>query len=875
MHALEPTHGEQLAYKISAGWGAVMQRWFKAILAIVAVPLGLASVLANAAGMQGSPDASLRLRWEVERNVFTPQAPDGRSRAVLTLTNLDREPLPARGWAIYFTCVAGVEIGEAESPISLEQVSGTLFRLRPTAAFKELGADQTVRLTYFHPEIMVKTDKAPKGPYLVLDDSPDVGRAIADYEITPMTRAEQLDMGSKAHLPVVTAEELFKRNESIVDVPEDVLPPVFPAPRHFERQAGVLRLSGMPAVVGMPALRGEVEFAKALLKPYFASGRVNIAVPSMHMTIARITGQSSPEAYELKIDPIVGITLTGNSAAGVARGLQSLRDLLPLQPQPEIGVSLPALSISDAPRFEYRGLLLDVARNFHPKETVFRLLDLMARYKLNKFHFHLTDDEGWRLEINGIPELTAIGARRGHTLDPTKHLPPAYGSGPNVSDTHGSGFYSRADYIEILKYANARHIEVIPEIEMPGHARAAVKAMEGRFRQFEKTGRRDARQYLLNDLDDHSKYKSAQLYTDNVINPGMPSTYAFIERVVSAVVALHKQAGVPLKTIHVGGDELPNGAWEKSPASLALMKRMKLASTAELWDYFYNRVDRILRKHGLFASGWEELGARKVKLRGEDKLIPNPVFNQRGFNLFVWNNLDGAEDLAYRLANAGYSVILAPATNLYFDMAHNKNPEEPGVNWAAHVDLDTVYDFIPFDYIRKAATDSTRVPGKDDLTDYGQHNIRGLEGTLFTETMRDQARIDYLLMPRLLGLAERAWAPDPAWAREIDGAKAAKLHATAWSSFVNQIGKRVLPRLDAERAGVQYRIPPPGLKLVDGRVLVNHQLPGFTLRYTTDGSEPSAASPIVIGPIAARGIVQVAAFDRNGRQGRSSRVDNR
>lgn len=852
-----------------------MRRWRVAVMAILALPMAFAILPAVAAGVQESPRALLRLRWEVERNVFTPQAPDGRSQAVLTLTNLDRNPLPAKGWAIYFTCVAGVELGEAESPVSFEQVSGTLFRMRPTMAFKGLDADQTIRLTYLHPEIMVKTDKAPQGPYLVFDDSPEVGRAIADYQIVPMTRPERLDMESKGRVPVVTAEDIFRRNESIVDMQEHALPPVFPTPRHFERQAGALHWPAMPVVIGAPALRGEMAFANALLKPYFAPGRISAVVPPLRMAIAPIAGQLSPEAYELRIDPVAGIALNGNSAAGIARGLQSLRDILPLQPQPEKGVSLPALFISDAPRFEYRGLLLDVARNFHPKETVFRLLDLMARYKLNKFHFHLTDDEGWRLEIKGIPELTSIGARRGHTLDPTKYLPPAYGSGPDVHDPHGSGFYSRADYIEIVKYAQARQIEVIPEIEMPGHARAAVKAMEGRYRQLVKIGRRDARQYLLNDLDDHSKYKSAQLYTDNVINPGMPSTYAFIERVVSEVVALHKQAGVPLNTIHVGGDELPNGAWEKSPASQALMKQMKLASTTELWDYFYARVDKILRKHGLYASGWEELGARKVKLRSQDKLIPNPVFNQRGFNLFVWNNLDGAEDLAYRLANAGYRVVLAPATNLYFDMAHNKNPDEPGVNWAAYVDLDTVYDFVPLDYIRKAAADPTRTPGKDGLTDYGQRNIRGIEGTLFSEAMRDPARIDYLLMPRMLGLAERAWAPDPAWAQEADGVKAAQLHAAAWSSFVNQIGKRVLPRLDAERAGIQYRIPTPGLKRVDGRVLVNHQLPGFTLRYTTDGSEPSAASPIVTGPIVARGVVQVAASDRNGRQGKSSRVDNR
>ena len=212
----------------------------------------------------------------------------------------------------------------------------------------------------------------------------------------------------------------------------------------------------------------------------------------------------------------------------------------------------------DAPRFGYRGLMLDVARNFQPKAAVLRVLDLMARYKLNAFHFHLTDDEGWRLEIPSLPELTSVGARRGHTLDSSRFLPPAYGSGPDVDQPFGSGFYSRADYVEILRYAAARHIEVIPELEMPGHARAAIKAMEARFRTLQATGDAEgASRFLLSDPEDRSIYTSAQGYHDNVMNPALPSTYAFIERVVQDLVALHREAGVPLRNLHVGGDEVP------------------------------------------------------------------------------------------------------------------------------------------------------------------------------------------------------------------------------------------------------------------------------------------------------------------------------
>jgi len=175
---------------------------------------------------------------------------------------------------------------------------------------------------------------------------------------------------------------------------------------------------------------------------------------------------------------------------------------------------------------------------------------------------------------------------------------------------------------------------------------------------------------------------------------------------------------------------------------------------------------------------------------------------------------------------------------MYFDMAHNKNPNEHGVNWGGYVDLDTVYDFIPLDYLKNAE----RKPAKlESLTAQGKNNILGLEGTLFSETIRGSERIDYMIMPRLLGLAERAWASNPAWASATNPATAKALHRSAWSDFVNQLGKRVLPKLDAETDPVQYRIAPPGLKQIEGKIWANHQIPGLSLRYSIDGSEPGIA----------------------------------
>jgi len=810
----------------------------------------------------------LALQWELQRALFSPQAPGGRTQARLILSNKDSRPLPARGWAIYVNFMDGAETGALPSSLVLEQVAGNLFRLRPGPGFAGLAPGASLDIVYYHPNLVEKLARAPIGPYLVYDAEPDRGVAIADFRWLPITRPEQLDKGSSGALPPVTPAETYRRNQRADLLPAAQVPPVVPTPLRLEKGSGMLALSGRPRVEAAGALRGEAALAASLFPAGLPEGG-----PRLRLAVGSVPGQTSPEAYSLTIRAAGGIDIVGNSAAGVAYGLQSLRDLMPLPGAKGAQLALPEVSIVDAPRFGYRGFELDVARNFHRKETVFKWLDLMARFKLNALHLHLTDDEGWRLEIPGLPELTSIGAVRGHSARPGVRLQPAYGSGPDPKDPSGSGYYTRADYIEILRYAQARHIQVIPEIEMPGHARAALQAMEARYRRLEAAGSKDSARYLLSDFDDRSVYKSPQMYNDHVLNPGVDATFTFIEHVVDQVVAMHREAGVPLHTLHMGGDELPNGAWERSPASLARMKKEGMASTADLWDYFYDRVDGILRKHGLSTSGWEELAARKTTLAGRNKLIPNPRFTQRGFTAWVWNNTEGAEDFAYRLANGGYDVVLAPVTKMYMDMAYNANPDEPGVNWGGYIDLDTIYDFIPFDYM-KEANPALRI-GKDGLTDYGKGHIKGLEATMFTETVRDPARLDYLVMPRLAVVAERAWAQDPAWARETDPAKAAPLHRAAWSGFVNALGQRVLPRLDLEQAGLAYRIAPPGLLLDGDRVLVNHVLPGMVLRYTLDGSDPTPASRVVDGPIAGRGELRVAAFDRNGRRGLVARLDRR
>jgi hexosaminidase len=819
---------------------------------LAAITALLVALTARPTVAQNPP--ALQLRWELVGDSVTNNG--AGSRAAFTITNRGTKPLPPSGWAIYFSALHSAEPGSVGSGFTIEDVMADLHRVVPGAGFGGLAPGASVRIPYVT-DLLLNRSFTPGGPYIVFDSAKDVGAPLSDYVAAPFERR------------VATPETQFALDSVIRVIPASELPPVLPTPVSVTPGMGALHFTAMPPIEAADSLKNEASFAAEYLRPYFGSTRKS-GVPPLRLEVGAVEGQASAEAYTLVVDSVQGVRIVGVSSAGVFYGLQSLRSLLPA-PTPRAGLVLPAIRIVDAPRFGYRGFMLDVARNFHQKPIVLRTLDLLARYKINVLHIHLTDDEGWRVEIPSLPELTAVGARRGHTLDSRRFLQPAFGSGPQIDKPWGSGFYSRADYVEIIRYASARHIEIIPEIEMPGHARAAIKSMEART----------DREYALTDPDDHSMYASVQGYPDNVMNPALESTYRFIERVVGDLVAMHREAGAPLRHIHMGGDEVPAGVWVGSPAVQAYMRAHGLTSVDDLWFAFYGRVEQILKAQGLTPSGWEEIAVRKTQRDGHQVNIPNPDFAARGWRAYVWNNVAGwgAEDLAYRLANGGYDVVMSPVTNLYFDLAWNQSPEETGLDWGGYVDLHKPFDFIPFDYYRNARVDRRGNPldpavfaGKDRLTDYGRAHIVGIQADLWSETLGGEGRVEYMLLPRLFALAERAWAPDPDWVREHDPVKSDSLYRAAWSRFVNVVGQRELPRLDREVPGLNYRIPTPGLKTDGGMVRCSVELPGFTLRYTTDGSEPTARSPQVRSPIPFRGTVRVAAFNSTGRKGHTAHL---
>jgi hexosaminidase len=503
----------------------------------------------------------------------------------------------------------------------------------------------------------------------------------------------------------------------------------------------------------------------------------------------------------------------------------------------------------------------------------------MAFYKLNKFHFHLTDDEGWRLEIEKLPELTEIGSRRGHTLDETDRLVPSFGSGPYPEGSTGTGFYSREDFIEILRFAHRRHIEVIPEIDTPGHARAAIISMENRYRKLIARGEEEAaREFLLSDLSDESVYRSVQGWRDNVINVCRGSSYRFLETVVDEIIKLYREAEAPLTAIHTGGDEFPSGAWTRSPICRSAIEANELEGVNEIADlsqYFVRQFNEILVKRNLITAGWEEI-ALQERFQSSVK-NPNPNLIGGDFQLYVWNSVWGwgGEENAYKLANSGYPVILCNASNLYFDLAYEKHPEEPGYYWAGFVDTRKPFEFSPFNLYYSSRYDLMgsplslqKIQSAVRLSPEGTTQILGIQGQLWSENAKSPEILEYLVFPKLLSLAERAWSPRPSWADLQDFEKRDLAVARDWNRFANALGQRELTRLCYLMGGVAFRIPPPGAAIRDGKLEANIAFPGLVIRYTTDGSGPVENSAIYPGPIDVSGTIKLRAFDSRGRGSR-------
>lgn len=359
---------------------------------------------------------------------------------------------------------------------------------------------------------------------------------------------------------------------------------------------------------------------------------------------------------------------------------------------------LPPMTIEDWPDYAYRGFMLDVVRDFRTVDEVLEIIDLMASMKLNTLHFHIADDESWCLEIKDFPELTDFGAH--HAL-PDWNLQETSALKPSANGKIGNtSFYTAEEYQRILRYAWDRRIRVIPEFDTPGHSRASIKAMQAYERRMGDSS------FRLQDPADTSRYWSAQDFTDNVLSVYLPSVYKFYGAVFDEVIRLHKEAGVPLPAIHIGGDEVPEGAWSGRDRH-------------EMKEFFINGMLDLSEARGIRLAGWEDI-AKGLEPETQERLKNSLYF------INVWNT-EGVE---------GFPVVLSPAAYTYLDLAYSDALEEIGLSWADYVDERKTFALNPNDY---------------------KGDIIGVQAQLWSSQLRSFEDATYQMLPKGLGVAERGW----------------------------------------------------------------------------------------------------------------------
>jgi len=807
------------------------------------------------------------------------------SRAAFTIHNNSNKMLGNKGWAIFFSQSPRKITNHSDSQANINQINGDWFSITPNESFS-LSPGSQVTIQYDLSSYLIKETDAPLYPYLVLYDQDgnekDVSRII-DYSILPFDKPEKINRGKNDVVPIPSSENRYQSNEDLSLLDENDIHKIIPTPVTIDSRKGTLLISDALQIYYSEDLKSEAKYLRDKLKKFTGKkfsmlqkaykGGKAIVLRTNPISVNKI----SSEAYILEISSDNGLMITGSDPAGVFYGIQSFIALLPVNifQSPQSSIEVSSIYIEDSPRFSYRGQHLDVSRNFFSKNAVFKLIDIMSFYKLNHLQLYLSEDEGWRIEIKELPELTKVGGQRQHTSKDSPALHPSYGSGPFAyeANTFGSGFYSRKDFIEILQYAAKRHITVIPTINFPGHARAAIKAMEARYEYFIEKGQKDlANEYRLIDPNEKSIYYSAQGYNDNVVNVARESVYKFYSTVIKSISDLYIEADVPFTFFHTGGDEVPQGSWSDSPMVNEYLGSMdKKIHPMDLQVNFFRRAVNMLEDYNVKVGGWEEVVLQRMENRDVGGTEINTEFVNKKVIPYFWINAWGQEDLAYRLANQGYEVVLCNVTDFYFDLAYDKDPKEPGLYWGGFNNTKDAFETAPFDLFKTTTTTPSGQPidvdktfkDRERLKDKNKKNIIGLQAQLWSETIKGDGMLEYFYLPKIIGFSETAWK-ERKWETIDDRQMREKEILKSWNVFANTIARKDLPRLYSMFGGFNYRIPSPGAVIENGLLKANTEFPGLEIRYTLDGADPTVKSTLYEKPFKATQNVKLRSFDSAG-----------
>lgn len=484
-------------------------------------------------------------------------------------------------------------------------------------------------------------------------------------------------------LMLAAASSLFAQS------PTPEMPPLVPLPAEIRREGdGVVDLASGPVVV---------EHEDPLAERVAADLRAMLGNENRAAVTLR-SGETThgDEGYTLDIDSDGRVTIEAATPAGLYYGCQTLRQLLQLDTvAADSPLRAPVLHITDAPRFGWRGLHIDSGRHMQSVEELKKFIDLLALHKMNRLHWHLTEDQGWRLEIEKYPKLTEIGAWREES--------PKRGNRNEGDGQRYGGFYTKQQVREVVAYAEARFVTVVPEIEVPGHTAAALAA----YPEFGNT-----------DVPGYNPQVVTRWGIFHYTFAPTPEALQFIDDVLREVFELF-----PGEHVHIGGDEAPTDQWEQSPSAQAFMQREGITDPHHVQAWFNAHLDTFLAEHGKRMIGWDEI-------------LQGPLSKRT--IVMSWRGVEGGQ----KAAAAGHDVIMAPNSHTYFDHYQAPKEQEPHAI-SGHLPLEKVYAFNPVD-------------GIDPIH---QHHVLGVQGQLWSEYIWSDAKLEYMAFPRACALAEVAWTP--------------------------------------------------------------------------------------------------------------------
>lgn len=598
----------------------------------------------------------------------------------------------------------------------------------------------------------------------------------------------------------VTGQEVIAVNTIASTGAMAVMPPeiaIIPEPVSVIKNTGhfLLPENVMIQAVSTPAMKAVVDHLQQRLSiptGSFVSSSTTAAKPTIKLILNNKTDHLlGKEGYQLSV--INGlITIKANAAAGLFYGVQTLLQLFPKEIEAkelvkDVKWEIPCVEIIDYPRVGWRGLMFDVARHFFTKQEVKQYIDAMARYKFNVLHLHLTDDEGWRIEIKGLPKLTEIGAWNvkktgtfGDFIPPTPDEPRTYG-----------GFYTQEDLKEIIKYAQERFVNILPEIDVPGHSLAVIASYP------ELSCTPGADQYRVRSgekIMDWSRGAPPTALIDNTLCPANEKVYEFLDTVITQVAALF-----PFEYIHMGGDEAPRNFWVKNPAILDLMKREGLKNMDQVQGYFEKRVQKIVESKGKKFMGWDEI------LDG-DLSSSAAIMSWRGTKYGI------------EAAKKKHEVVMSPTTYAYLDYMQSDVLFEPKVY--ASLRLSTAYEFDP-------------IPaGVNPIY------IKGGQANLWTEQVYNIRQAEYMTWPRGMAIAESVWSPK---------------EKKNWNSFFAKVEQH-FKRLDESETKYAPSVYDPIIKASRTadkslRVELSTEVEGLAIYYSFDNSYPDHFYPKYTEPL--------------------------